>query len=272
MGFSFIHSSILSNWLVRASLNCKAPPCFNRSRLRRFLQSTCLLLCSSGFAPIPPNTTFVCVCLTAQFVFFSRTDSGVLLAAINVQVSASTLSINQSAKNVARNQAAPSSRVSIVSSRRSTQLLQQVPSALENSASRHGLLLSVSLEDDPESWFKSSGIITEWLLLLLVEFDIPTTPGVKWTGDSLRRGGASSEHVVGVSITVIMAWGLWKSLTSALLYIDVSVCPSSEALFFFGHLLSRVNHLEAPGHQQATPSVVRSTIESRPERRFGSVA
>jgi hypothetical protein len=35
----------------------------------------------------------VCVCLTAQFAFFSRADSGVLLAAINVQVSSSTLSI-----------------------------------------------------------------------------------------------------------------------------------------------------------------------------------
>ena len=68
-------------------------------------------------------------------------------------------------------------------------------------------------------------------------------------------------HVVGVSITVIMAWGLWKSLTSALLYIDVSVCPSSEALFFFGHLLSRFNHLEAPGLRQATPSVVSSPID-----------
>jgi hypothetical protein len=68
-------------------------------------------------------------------------------------------------------------------------------------------------------------------------------------------------YAVGVSITVIMAWGLWKSLISALLYIDVSVCPSSEALFFFGHLLSHFNHLEVPGHQQSTPSVVNSPID-----------
>ncbi len=66
---------------------------------------------------------------------------------------------------------------------------------------------------------------------------------------------------VGVSIVVIMTWDLWKSLASALLYIDVSVRPSSEALFFFGHLLSRFNHLEAPGHQQGTPSVVTSPID-----------
>jgi hypothetical protein len=53
----------------------------------------------------------VCACLAAEFAFFSRADSGVLFTAINAQVSDFTLSINQSAKNVARNQAAPSSRV-----------------------------------------------------------------------------------------------------------------------------------------------------------------
>jgi hypothetical protein len=39
---------------------------------------------------------------TVCFLQFSRADSGVLLTAINAQVSNTTLSINQSAKNVAR--------------------------------------------------------------------------------------------------------------------------------------------------------------------------
>jgi len=34
-------------------------------------------------------------------------------------------------------------------------------------------------DNDPASLSKNSGIITEWLLLLLVELDIPTAPGVK---------------------------------------------------------------------------------------------
>ena len=68
-------------------------------------------------------------------------------------------------------------------------------------------------------------------------------------------------YVVGVSIAVLMSWDLWKSLASAPLYIDVSVCPSSETLFFFGHLLSRFNHLETPVLRQATPSVVNSPID-----------
>jgi hypothetical protein len=53
-----------------------------------------------------------------------------------------------------------------------------------------------------------------------------------------RWHGTSATHTIGLSITVIMAWDLWKSLASALLYIGVFVCPSSEALFFFGHLLA----------------------------------
>jgi hypothetical protein len=57
------------------------------------------------------NNIRVCACLPPQFALFSRADSGVLLTAINTQVSNTTLSINQAAKNVARNQAAPSSRV-----------------------------------------------------------------------------------------------------------------------------------------------------------------
>ena len=118
-----------------------------------------------------------------------------------------------------------------------------------------------SRKDDPASWFKNLGIITEWLLLLLVELDIPTPPGVKWTGHSLRRGGASAAHAIGVSIAVIMAWGLWKSLASALLYIDVSVRPCSEALFFFGHLLSRFIQLEAPIPRRALSTVVSSPID-----------
>jgi hypothetical protein len=118
-------------------------------------------------------------------------------------------------------------------------------------------------DDDSASLSKNSVIITEWLVLLLVELDIPTPPGVKWTGHSLCRGGASALHDVGVSIAVIMTWGLWKSLASALLYIDVSVCPSSEALFFFGHLLTRFNLPQAPLVRQATPPVVSSSIDLR---------
>jgi hypothetical protein len=107
-----------------------------------------------------------------------------------------------------------------------------------------------SLTDDSSSCLKVSGIITEWLLPLLVELNIPTLTGVK-SGHSLRQGDASAVHVISVSSVVIMAWGLWKSLASAILYIDVVVRPSSETLFFFGHLLPRFLLMEAPIVRQA---------------------
>ena len=95
----------------------------------------------------------------------------------------------------------------------------------------------------------------------MVELSIPASPGVKWTDHSLRRGDTSAEHAIGESITVIMVWGLWKSLASALLYIDVAVRPSSEALFFFGHLLPRFLLMEAPIVRQAQPTAEASPID-----------
>ena len=62
----------------------------------------------------------------------------------------------------------------------------------------------------------------------------------------LRQGRASAAHAIGVSITVIMAWGLWKFLASALLYT---------------HLLTRLNLPQAPLVRQATPAVVSSSID-----------
>jgi hypothetical protein len=82
-------------------------------------------------------------------------------------------------------------------------------------------------------------------------------------GRAILYGGAVPPrrmHAVGVSIAVIMSWGLRKSLASALLYIDVSVRPSSEALFFFGHLLSRFNLPEAPLVGQAPATAVATAV------------
>jgi hypothetical protein len=80
----------------------------------------------------------VCACLAAQFAFFSRADSGVLLTVINVQATSSTFSINHSATNVARIKLLPLPEC--FSSRRFRQLCQQASAALENAvcSSRHG--------------------------------------------------------------------------------------------------------------------------------------
>ena len=102
----------------------------------------------------------VCACLTAQFAFFSRADSGVLLTDINAQVSASTFSVNQSVKNVERNQAAPSSRVSSAQDD-PLNCFNKLQLRWKNLSAHRDTDLYWSLEDDPVSWFKNSGILTE---------------------------------------------------------------------------------------------------------------
>jgi hypothetical protein len=62
-------------------------------------------------------------------------------------------------------------------------------------------------DDDPVSLSDHSGIITEWLLLLLVELDIPTPPGVQFTVilcvvvEHLQRTPSACRlHAIGVSM------------------------------------------------------------------------
>jgi hypothetical protein len=53
----------------------------------------------------------VCACLTAQFAFFSRADSGINLLAEDVDIFTDTFSINVKVKNIECSQAAPLSQV-----------------------------------------------------------------------------------------------------------------------------------------------------------------
>jgi hypothetical protein len=144
----------------------------------------------------------VYTCLTSQFVFFSRTDSGVLLTVINAQVSDSTIFINQAVKNVARNQATPSWRVSS-SQDDPNNSFNKLQLRWKTLRDHRDTDLYWFFDDDPVSLHNNSGIITEWLMFLLVELDIQTPPGVKWTGHSRCRGDASVVHAIGVTIAII---------------------------------------------------------------------
>jgi hypothetical protein len=76
----------------------------------------------------------VCVCLTDQFAFFSRADSGVLLATINVQFKCPLLpspSINPPRMSSEIKQHPPPEYRQLKTIRT---LLQQAPAALENFA------------------------------------------------------------------------------------------------------------------------------------------
>ncbi len=169
--------------------------------------------------------------------------------------------------SITHNQAAPSSRVSSVQDDPHNYFnkLQFHWKMLRN---HHDIDLYWFFQDDPASLTTNSVIITELLLLLLVELDIPTPPGVKWTGHSLRRGGTSSAHAIDVSIAVIMAWGFMEvsrlSAPHRRLCVDVF----------------RRSLLRPPAYAlQSSSSATRSSssvncreLVDRPERRFGSVA
>jgi hypothetical protein len=103
--------------------------------------------------------------------------------------------INQATKNVVLNQPALSSRVSS-SQDDPGNCFNKLQLRWKMLRSHRDTDLYLFFEDDPSSLSKNSVIITEWLLLLLVDLDIPTPPGVKLTGHSFRRGGDYSNHEI----------------------------------------------------------------------------
>jgi hypothetical protein len=163
----FSHAALPLGWT-------SSPRIWTSVRSRHFRLNTCLRSCSSASHHIR-----VCACLAAQFAFFSRADSGVLLTAINAQATSSTFSINQSAINVIRIQAAPSSRLGVSSAQDdSGNCFNKLQLHWKTLCAHRDTDLYWSLADDSPSCLNVSGIITEWLLLLLVELNIPTLPGV----------------------------------------------------------------------------------------------
>jgi hypothetical protein len=155
----------------------------------------------------------VCVCLAAQFAFFSRADSGVLLTTINAQATSSTFAINQSAINVARIQAASSSRLGVSSTQDdSGNCFNKLQLRWNTLCAHRDTDLNWFLTDDSPSCFKDSGIISEWLLLLLVELNIPTLSGVN--GLATRYVELTPLLRMPLVRLALSSWlgGLWKSL------------------------------------------------------------
>ena len=55
----------------------------------------------------------------------------------------------------------------------------------------------------------------------------------------MRKGGASAANAIGVQLPAIMAFGVWKSLAAAQLYISPLVTADLAAFRFFGWMLPR---------------------------------
>ena len=178
----------------------------------------------------------VCACLTAQFAFFSRADSGINLLDEDVDIFNDTFSINVKAKNIERSQAAPLSRVTSTTHdpQRLFQQLQEKWKRLRG----HNINKSPYwlFQDEPPA---TAQIITSWLRDIMTALELHTPPGVSYTGHSLRRGGASAAHAINVSTPRIIAWGLWRDFNTAISYIDVNVQQDQAAYIFFSNLLAQ---------------------------------
>ena len=178
----------------------------------------------------------VCACLTAQFAFFSRADSGINLLAEDVDIFSDTFAINVKAKNIERSQAAPLSRVTSAT-HDPQRLFQQLQTKWQR---LRGHTLTTSpywlFQDEPPA---TAQIITTWLRDIMTALELHTPPGVSYTGHSLRRGGASAAHAINVSTPRIIAWGLWRDFNTAISYIDVNVQQDQAAFIFFSNLLAQ---------------------------------
>jgi len=178
----------------------------------------------------------VCACLTAQFAFFSRADSGINLLAEDVDIFNDTFSINVKAKNIERSQAAPLSRVTSAT-HDPQRLFQQLQFKWKRLRCHHINKRPYWLFHDEQP--ATAQIITTWLREIMEVLDLHTPPGVSYTGHSLRRGGASAAHAINVSTPRIIAWGLWRDFNTAISYIDVNVQQDKAAYIFFSNLLAQ---------------------------------
>ena len=94
----------------------------------------------------------------------------------------------------------------------------------------------------------SSALVNAWLQEVLAVLNVEAPVGCSWSSHSLRSGGASAAFALGVDLLVIMSWGLWASLDSLHLYVDVLVRADEAAGLFFGHLLRKQPQAPARSH------------------------
>jgi hypothetical protein len=180
-----------------------------------------------------------CSCLTAQFAFFSRANPGCLLLVQDVLVHCDTFSINTSAKNIGRIQAAPLSRLTSTVARHDPGRLFKQLQGKWKFIRQHTNKETLCWLFDGEAPPSSTTIISTWLSRIMKTLDIPIPPSVSYTGHSLRRGGASAAHAINVSLPMIIHWGLWKDASTAHSYINVMVQADEGAFVFFSNLLPR---------------------------------
>lgn len=181
--------------------------------------------------------------IVTTFSFFARGDTGARAEAHRLVVDENGMHFNEDAKNLLRMEPEtlsipwPEDRV-----RSPHALLQRFRHSRELAWARAGRATPDALWHLPDdAAAPKPSCINTWLTNLLTVLGVRAPPGVKWTGHSLRGGGATAALAIGVSLPAICRWGIWKSLGSLMRYLDPLVRDSEEARLFFAHLLRGSN-------------------------------
>jgi len=203
-----------------------------------------------GMATSDPLVLRAATAVVVTYTFFARGDTGSKAEAGRLVVDAAGIHFNEDAKNLPRispaTLTAPWPRDASLHGRCPHALLQRflaVRAEAWRSAGRPAPAALWQMPGDGAPPVPTD--VGNWLASLLAALHVQPPPGVKYTGHSLRGGAASAALSVGVSLPAICRWGIWRALTSVMLYLDPLVPASHAALVFFSHLLRRsAAHLE----------------------------
>jgi len=180
-----------------------------------------------------------CAAVVLAFCFMHRGDTGEALHREDIQIEERGIGINPRSKTLARNEANPSMRLHSDKFDPGRVVYRLLSRWRDRSAYyQQQDSLFWALPQDNATGFKfPSSSVDAWLRKCLVLTGWVAPPGQKWTGHSLRKGGASTASAIGVSQHYILLFGQWKSLVSLQRYVGFLVVADQAAFIFFGWML-----------------------------------
>jgi len=178
-----------------------------------------------------PEVVRAAACVALNACFFCRSDTGITLRRSDVMLTEDSIQLRERhLKNVSRRQLVVLSR----QTSRTDPVVRLLQKFDALAAQDEGCYWRLAGE---RSALWSSSRVDDWLQLCLGLVGAVPPPGVSWSSHSLRSGGATGAHSVGVQDHVICRWGVWASLRSLSRYVDALTPPSQEAFLLFSHLL-----------------------------------
>ena len=181
----------------------------------------------------------MCACIVLCYCWYNRADTGVLLLRRDVTFDARGITLNQQGKTVARNQACEVHRRHDSRHDHGQLVLKLLQRWHNTSASWQSVkdhYWSLPGETQSASAWPAK-LITRWLNSLLPLVNMQPPAGEKWSGHSLRSGGASASLAIGCEMFHVMHHGVWKSLAAVQQYLSMMILPSTAAYIFFGWML-----------------------------------